>query len=307
VKVLDFGVAKVEGRKEQITRTNEMVGTPLYMAPEQWRGIGVDPRTDVYALGAVLFEMVCGRPPFLPESLNALIYQHLTEAPPPADGINPNVPRELATVLAACLAKDPAERPQSMRALSNALGRIHAGATEDLGYAATMMTPVQHMLADAGSTQKTAPPPVVPTPPLGSALGPFPTAVVPEAAHARRGSMGLTLLIAAVVGVGALLLSAVAVYAVLRTVVESDPTGGSGVEVVPMPVVDASAPPPVQDAGAPDAGRPLDAGRIPDAGRRPRTDPGPATMRTDPQPDMDMRPVMEERPHHPDIFDPFAG
>ncbi len=295
VKILDFGVAKVEGRKEQITQTNELVGTPLYMAPEQWRGIAVDARTDVYALGAMFFEMIAGRPPFLAESLNAIIYQHLSDTPPRADSINPRVPAELATIIGTCLAKSPTMRPQSMRALANALSRVHSDGADDLGFVSTMMTPVEHLLPPAAHV---APPSIVVTPPLGSAVGPVPP-LDERRAHAARSSVPL-LLVAIGVGLAGLVVSAVGVYLVLGAMADDAPEVGT--PVIPVGVLARDAAIDAPDApAAPDAG--TDGGT--DAGHarplRPATHEGEPTEPEPPPPHMNVR------PHDPDIDDPWGG
>src|SRR5581483_2323747 len=96
VKVLDFGIAKLlslDARAERITRDGVLLGTPRYTSPEQYFGAAeVDQRTDVYSLGCILFEMICGAPPFVVERLQALMAAHMFEPPPAASGIVPAIP-----------------------------------------------------------------------------------------------------------------------------------------------------------------------------------------------------------------------
>lgn len=113
VKLLDFGLAKI--LDEQVRRTTEgmVLGTPLYMSPEQCNGSRrIDYKADVYSLGALLFEMLVGRPPFLAASAAALMYQHVHTPAPVLTQVANDVPQGLLDLLAAMLAKRAAERPK---------------------------------------------------------------------------------------------------------------------------------------------------------------------------------------------------
>ena len=120
-KLLDFGIAKLmgEGDATQRTQTGVMMGTPAYMSPEQCRGQGIDARTDIYALGVILYEMFAGRLPFS-GGFAELITHHLMTAPQPPSTHAP-VPPALDRLIVACLEKDPARRPQTAEALGRAL------------------------------------------------------------------------------------------------------------------------------------------------------------------------------------------
>jgi tetratricopeptide (TPR) repeat protein len=109
-KILDFGIAKLRGDEASLTRTGASWGTPAYMSPEQARGEPVDARTDVWSLGILLFEMLAGRRPFGGDSVEAVLSSILTREPEPLGRIRPDVPPELARVVARALAKNPAER-----------------------------------------------------------------------------------------------------------------------------------------------------------------------------------------------------
>jgi serine/threonine-protein kinase len=119
VKVLDFGLVKhvsSENRGEELTQTGLFMGSPKYMAPEQIRGDHVDARTDIYALGVILYEMVTGKVPFdRPSSVQTLM-AHVHEPPPPIRQINPKaiVSPALEETLARCMAKNPDQRFASM-------------------------------------------------------------------------------------------------------------------------------------------------------------------------------------------------
>ena len=110
-KLLDFGVAKLtgEGRHDR-TKIGSMLGTPQYLAPEQARG-EPDHRSDIYALGCLLFEMIAGRPPFIGENAIDVVSMHMTEPAPKLSACAKGVPPELDALVDAMLAKEPADRP----------------------------------------------------------------------------------------------------------------------------------------------------------------------------------------------------
>ena len=127
VKLLDFGLAKLmpeAGTAPFQTKTGVMLGTPEYMSPEQARGIGVDYRTDVYALGVLTFEILAGVRPFpsLGDSF-ATLQAHAEEPPPSLADLVPTLPVELVQLVAAMLAKDPAARP-SLAAVRTVIKRL---------------------------------------------------------------------------------------------------------------------------------------------------------------------------------------
>ncbi len=134
VKLVDFGIAKLAGdfRAGQVhqTRIGAMMGTPLYMSPEQCRDSGkIDFRTDLYSLGCVVFEMLTGRPPFVQEALGDLVVAHMTEPAKDVRALNPSVPKALAELTADLLKKDPAARPPNMRAVADRLIAFIGGLT----------------------------------------------------------------------------------------------------------------------------------------------------------------------------------
>jgi len=121
VKVLDFGIAKVRG--VALTHSGMVFGTPEYMSPEQLRGRTLDGRSDLYALGVVLFEMLTGRLPFECATPEEWMTAHLERLPPTVSESAPDgeLPRELEALVARLLAKDPAARPATAEELSEQL------------------------------------------------------------------------------------------------------------------------------------------------------------------------------------------
>lgn len=129
VKVLDFGISKVlvptdssPGADHSLTKTSAMMGSPLYMSPEQMRSARtVDARADIWSLGAILYELISGRPPFDAESLPELCAMILTDDLKPLQRLRPDVPEPLAAAVARCLEKDPSRRFPSVAELAVAL------------------------------------------------------------------------------------------------------------------------------------------------------------------------------------------
>ncbi|MFH0903108.1 MAG: serine/threonine-protein kinase [Pseudomonadota bacterium] len=119
VKVLDFGIAKLaQAGSATMTRTGIVIGTPLYMSPEQCRGSGeVDARSDIYSLGCIMYEMGCGRPPIIGEGPGEILAAHIYENPPVPSSLEPGIPPRLDEIIVRCLAKNVQERYQSMEEL----------------------------------------------------------------------------------------------------------------------------------------------------------------------------------------------
>jgi serine/threonine-protein kinase len=162
VKIVDFGIAKLlqrEGAAHAQTQTGHILGTPLYMSPEQARGAkAIDHRTDVYALGCVLFEMITGKPPFVRRGAAEVIVAHLNEKAPRASSLEPSVPPALDELVAQMLAKDPESRPQSMTDVAARLAEPAAG------HVATMLLPSAGSEPVAAPQKSATPAPGVPVP-----------------------------------------------------------------------------------------------------------------------------------------------
>jgi eukaryotic-like serine/threonine-protein kinase len=125
IKVLDFGISKMTdptGSGMAMTRTTAMMGTPLYVSPEQMRSAkDVDERTDIWALGVILFELMTGRPPFLAESIMELAAKIVTESPPSLRTLRPDAPEGLEAAIFKCLEKDRALRYRNVGELALAI------------------------------------------------------------------------------------------------------------------------------------------------------------------------------------------
>jgi serine/threonine-protein kinase len=120
----DFGLARGAGQPTHLTTIGLAIGTPGYMAPEQVMGHDVDRRADIYAMGVLTFEMLTGRLPFIGSNRMEVAYATVNTPIPSAVKINPNLPDELDVLLAKVLAKDPAQRPQTVRELLALMARL---------------------------------------------------------------------------------------------------------------------------------------------------------------------------------------
>jgi serine/threonine-protein kinase len=180
VKVTDFGIARAG--TSQMTETGSIVGTAQYLSPEQARGGEVDPRSDLYSLGVVLYELLTGKTPFDGETPVEIAMKHLSNAPKPPSKLRPEVPPELDKVVLRALAKNPDERYQSADEMEADLERVARGAPVSAATAATQILPAAPPVAtDPTSATMIAPPPTtrardVPPPP-----------VVEEEEYAERG------------------------------------------------------------------------------------------------------------------------
>jgi serine/threonine-protein kinase len=127
VKVLDFGIAKVANGPKRLTRAGEVLGTPHYMSPEQCEGDGVDHRTDIYALGVLLYEMVTGYVPHDADTMMGILTKQMYEDPIPPKVRVPQVSEQLELLIMRCLEKKPEQRYQTMHEVEADLQRVHTG------------------------------------------------------------------------------------------------------------------------------------------------------------------------------------
>ena len=172
VKLVDFGIARA-ANVEGLTKTGQALGTPGYMSPEQARGNPVDARTDLFSLGCLVFRCAGGRRPFAGSDIMQFATSLALESPPPLRELAPLVPRELETLVAQLLQKDPGLRPESALHVKHALDRIAAGtdrtelaptASSDASHNASSPALDRTELAPAAVvTRKSAPEPTRPT------------------------------------------------------------------------------------------------------------------------------------------------
>ena len=143
VKITDFGIARMRSTNVQ-TQVGIVLGSPKYMSPEQVAGKRAEPRSDTFALGVVLYEMVTGKPPFNGEDVTSVMFQVLNFVPPPPSSVNPQAPEMLDFIVAKVLAKAPADRYASARELANDLREClkRVGTTAAVGTSTTPTVPL---------------------------------------------------------------------------------------------------------------------------------------------------------------------
>lgn len=231
VRISDFGIARTAS--QTLTLTGTVLGTATYISPEQARGEPADPRSDLYALGVVLYEMLAGRPPFAADNPMALAYKHIWEQPTPLDRIAPAVPPVLSAVVMHALEKDPDHRPQTAEDLRKELAGAGAADTEQIQPAATVAD-TEPLLARATAA---APRPAAPP---GTTSG-SPPPKLTEAPRAGRRSRTSPLIALAAVGV-------VAVFLLFQALIGepgTQPQGGPDGRAAPSLSPSAAAPPSV--------------------------------------------------------------
>lgn len=156
MKVLDFGIAQLSDSSDSVvTRTGAVLGTPVFMAPEQGRGLKVDHRADIYSLGATVYALICGRPPFIGGSPYEILDKHFSEIAEPPSAHNDQLGADVDAVILRALKKDPTERYPTMRAFAQALRGVAPAASQ---------RPSASAVATATIEQAAAPAPWTPTP-----------------------------------------------------------------------------------------------------------------------------------------------
>ncbi len=198
--LVDFGIAKrIDGAGHQ-TQAGFVVGTPQYMSPEQALGQGdLDARTDLYAVGAMLYQMVTGTPPFDGASSQEIVGKHLSEPAPFATNHNARIPAWLSDVIVRCLAKRPAERYQSAAALLEALAAGRKSGAQDSVSAERVVRQLNADEATAVMPSAERPKPLA-GPAAGAATRPAQAALPPVPAKPARGGLGRQLALLAVAG-----------------------------------------------------------------------------------------------------------
>ncbi|MDR1213263.1 MAG: Stk1 family PASTA domain-containing Ser/Thr kinase [Propionibacteriaceae bacterium] len=190
VKVMDFGIARaVSDTSASMTQTAAVIGTPQYLSPEQIRGDVIDRRSDIYATGCLLYELLAGRPPFQGDSPVSLAYQHVREMPLPPSRIDPVISSSMDAICLKALAKDPAQRYQTAKDMSDDIDRLLSGKAVD----AVPLAPVPDLAADAPTQVMTAATP--PATPLGPARALPAESDEAPAAETRGSRKGLIILI----------------------------------------------------------------------------------------------------------------
>ncbi len=169
VKVLDFGVAKMEGTK-RLTKIGMVFGTPHYMSPEQARGQPIDHRADIYSLGVILYECLAGRVPFEADTSMGVLTKQIFAKPEPVERLTPDPAAlgALGEIVMRCLEKEPEDRFASMDELAAALKQVivdpAAAANEALGNSAPRHKRVQLKLREETAIPRSVPPPAEPEP-----------------------------------------------------------------------------------------------------------------------------------------------
>jgi serine/threonine-protein kinase len=238
VKVLDFGISKtmLPDSGAGLTRTSSIIGSPEFMAPEQWLAEkDVDTRADIWAMGAILFQLVAGQPPFDGNTVAQLCTAVLHKAPAPLRKLRPDIPEGLETAILRCLQKERDARYSDLAALARAIEPFAAPqSTPIVGSIAAVLG--SSVAADGGT--KDAAPESVPTPPI-SDLSPHAvteTSLTRGATPNRRSRIGL--------GLGLAISAAVAIgFALLRPAPPAAQAVVPPVESAPVERVDLAPPP----------------------------------------------------------------
>lgn len=156
-KLLDFGIAKTfEPSSPALTSTGMVLGTPHYMSAEQAKGLPADQRSDLYALGVILYEMLVGKVPFDDTSIPQILIKHLSEPPKPPSAMGANIPKELEAVVLRCLEKEPDDRYQNAEALMSALDGVPDTAVMDVAAPTIATTPDLSVTAPAAAAAPAA-------------------------------------------------------------------------------------------------------------------------------------------------------
>src|SRR5450432_1335700 len=175
----DFGIAKMVQSSVALTATGTAMGTPSYMAPEQWRGSNVDARADIYALGIMLYEMLTGVLPFIGETPFVLMYKHFDEPPPSITGNIPGISSGVNSVIQRALAKNPQDRFASADEMADALNAAISGSLVSVENEPTLVG------ENPDSSHVQEPPTTVPLSPTPKSVEPFSQSATASAARTQ--------------------------------------------------------------------------------------------------------------------------
>jgi serine/threonine-protein kinase len=225
VKVTDFGIARAGSTTvTAVTRTGSIMGTAAYLSPEQARGEPATAASDLYALGAVAFELLTGRPPFVAEAPVAVAYQHVRQDPVAPSSLQPSVPPALDAVVLDLLAKDPADRP-SAEGLVTRLEAMDLPAASPEGSAVATTRQIRPI--------RTAALPVVAAASVEPAPRPVPAPRTRAPARAARPpAAAWTKVVAVVLGAVAAVVIVAAIVATVQGLGSARPAGPSSPAVV---------------------------------------------------------------------------
>ena len=328
VKVTDFGIAKVTTSGDHLTVTGSLLGTPSYMSPEQARGAALDGRSDLFAVGCVLYEMLTGKKAFRGESITGLIFKIITEDPVPIREVEPDISDEMARIIMKALSKAPETRYQTGRELADDLGAmLRPGSTPTIRQAEVATSPGLTAPTGVVSATPTLQAPqtlVTPVPTKIAPPPPVPQVPPPPPARPRSGKQRSALPLIAL-GVVFLLFAGMATAAAWYLFLRKPEAASVAQATTAPPAVPATAPaatapaatlapavtaPPVTEAAAPPPPPPTAAATVP---TRPATRPAekpataPATQSAEAPASAGQKSFLDEAPVEPEPDGAEAG